>query len=92
LYLVVVQIPNNAVYPPSPLCIETVNGIHGVLGCSQILGSDCYRFEIIESTFKFEIRTALHLFWNTSPVCWVRKFSAHLCSFSYNSIDRQGYA
>ena len=31
------DIPNNAVYPPSPLCIETMNGIHGVLGCSQIL-------------------------------------------------------
>ena len=33
----IVQIPNNAVYPPSPLCVEKVNGIHGVLGCSQIL-------------------------------------------------------
>jgi len=54
------------------------------------LGSDCYRFEFIESTFKFEICTALHLFEILLQLVESVKFSAHLC-FSYNSIDRQGY-
>jgi len=72
----VVQIPNNGVNPHSPLCIETVNGIHCVLGCSQILqwsGKWLLQVWVYWIHFKVWNPYCLIFVWNTSSACWVCK-------------------